>query len=640
MVEAVEVKQDGSVTKRNFDRSDFPKAAEFINAEYERRKSRRFHLELQWADIDRQLSITPDIKFKYDKNGWLKSDKIWMPESALPDQAQTSEVLKVDARRMMLPAGDWFNAHVELTDEYLARVDPSEADIANFVQGRETEFKSTISGDENNVLSFQNQENADKLHESFLEHYHRQYDFVGEIDKFNFGAFAYGTGLARMQPVRKPVFWDVSSGTLFNEIEFPKFVAKDIRNVYLDDSCHRASNEGIDLGPAVISRWKQLYADLLVAAKRGSNDPNRMDGGWMPGQLKGFTPDQNGQVEILEYEGDIVIPRKTVPSVVVRQWIWTVVKGQGDPRVIRLRKNPMPYSSYLYQPYHIMDLDSPYGTGPIMMGRPIQAMGDESLNRLMSWAALNVEPPISYDRDDAAFEAEGGPRVEPGALWRSLGRIQEHQIGDGSALMQLFSFEQSKYADVTGTQAPRLGAEVKSHTTAFANEASLARGQIRTVGYTDSALANPMTRFLYMEFAMAKKLLGGRTEHFYSRSFGIWMRVRKSQLADRVAFEVFGAGGPLEERTKRAERMNSVQMVIQLEILRKQAGLPGEDLNLSAIQQQVLREGGWVDVDVFFTPESPAIPGPNVGTPGGPVDTGQGAGPTIAALQAIEGGRT
>src|SRR5262245_31388542 len=174
--------------RRRFDTRDFDYIAEYVIEEYERRRRHRATLEKCWKEIDRQLAMEPEIAFKKMPNGTLDHKKLWMSEVELPLQAQALEVLTSDARRLMFPtAGPWFRAHAMTTDEYLRR----------------TEFQPLIAGDEMEVPSLINQDNADKLVEGFLNQIFEQKmgdnteDFYTRYDKINAEAFKYGMGVGR-----------------------------------------------------------------------------------------------------------------------------------------------------------------------------------------------------------------------------------------------------------------------------------------------------------------------------------------------------------------------------------------------------------------------------------------------------------
>ena len=593
------------VSKRKFDSRDFNTIAEYIADEHARRresKDRKSKVKI-WAEVDRQLRMEPDLSFKKNSKGEFDPSKKWMPEFELPLQSQTSEVLTADARRMMFPdSGPWFSAHAATTDKYLDRAD----------------FAALISGDESEVPSKINQENADKLVEGWLNHFHRQYDFKGHWDRINAEAFHYGIGVGRARNVRKSVYQNTAKGVIKADQTIPVLFPRSVKKTFLDDRPFNLMNEGQLIGPSVIFEETKSLDDLRLAASKGKTGAKDMDGGWMPRSLAGMKGNAKGNVTVLEYEGDLIVPRKTTRSLFIPGAIATVALGEHRPKVIRLRFREMSTPSYVVVPYHLEDMDSPYAESPLMKGMPIQKAASLMFNMLNAAAILNGQPPISYDRSDPLFTAQGGPEIYPKALWGTLGKIDIHQIGDPSMLAQVYFQLVSQYHDMTGVNAPRLGAQTVSHTTAYAKEAEISRGTVRTVDYVRSALDGPMGQFLSMEFELGKVSMGSRTDTVYLDSYKGFVDLKRKHIPDEAAFEVFGAGGPAENSTKQRAKFEALQFAMQVDQMKLQTQT-GQPMNYQAIQEQVMREGGWVDTDAFFADDEQAA--------------GTGDSPSVALLQ-------
>jgi hypothetical protein len=211
--------QEGTASKRKFDKSDWKYIAEYVNDERDTRKNDRKDRERAWKDIDRQIAMEPEVSFKYIiENGTRKVDpkKAWMAETELPLQAQALEVLTADARRLMFPdSGLWFRAHGETTDEYFNSVD----------------FQSIVKGDEIEVPSRITQDNADKLIEGFLSHLFSQTDFTSRIDRVNAESFKYGMGVARAKLETKNVYIHEARGVRKETQRIPVLVPCSIKNV-------------------------------------------------------------------------------------------------------------------------------------------------------------------------------------------------------------------------------------------------------------------------------------------------------------------------------------------------------------------------------------------------------------------------
>jgi hypothetical protein len=623
----VEIDRDGSVaTKRRFDARDFDTIAEFVIDEYKTRQKKRSTREKQWAEIDRQIDMEPDISHKLMPNGQIDNKKMWMSEMELPLQAQALEVLTADARRMMFPrAGPAFRAHVETTDKYLAK---AQTDVR-------------IVGDENDIPSKIAQDNADKLVEGFLNHLFRQYGFKGRCDRINAEAFRYGMGVGRARMETKNVYIHEARGVRKEKQRIPVLLPVSIKNLYLDEPMPSMHSATI-FGESHIARdWLKL-ANLQVAASRGSTDPNDEDGGWMPANVKKLEADKDGYVMLLEMEGDIIVPRKTVRSVVIPGAIVTVAVGAPDKAgavtrsVIRFRFRKYPFSSYLLFPYHYESASDAYPTSPLMKGRTVQIMAVQALNRLLDSAALKNAPPVGYDKSNMEFAREGGPVIHPYAQWGTMDPVEVYDKigGDPTALAGIFSTAINFYAELTGILPARLGAQTVSHTTAFAKDAELQRGAVRTVDYVDEVEDNPMERWLDMAYRMGRDSLDGRLSVFID-AYGGFVEFSREGLPENAIFEWFGAGGPAEAAQRQQAKLQSLALALQMDQVGASLGQQ-PDIDLAAAKREVLREGGWQDVDIII--RAAGASGGNQAAPGAPGVAGNGAGAATLALQNLVSG--
>lgn len=609
--------------RKKVTKADFRRIADFVVEEYTRRKRERAPLERQWADIDRQIRMEPDIAFKKDGRGNMDVHKRWMSEMELPLQAQTLEVLTADARRMLFPeVGGWFRAHSLLSDEFLEK----------------NENAPLISGDRSEQVSRFTQIDTDKLVEGVILQNMMQYDFDSTVDRINAEAFSYGVGVGRVRLAKKSIYVHTARGTEREDIMLPVLFPRSIKNTYLDDRAHKAMNEGYMIGPSVIYEEHRLYEDVVMSANKGGTNPNDENGGWMPSGLKDVVKRDDGYVTLIEYEGDLVVPRKTTSSLFVPGAIVTVALGGKDGdnstrSVIRLRFRKKPYSSYLEFPYHYEDMASPYATGPLMKGRPIQMAATQALNRIMDAAALKNAPPVSYDPADAWYAQNEGPIIEPYAKWATTEGVTVHDdIGDLEGMLRVYVAQLQHYSDVTGVNAPRLGAQTNSHTTAFAKEAEISRGVIRTVDYVRSVGKGPMTRWLYMNYDLLRDTLSDERD-MYIAPFRSFVRVSKDRLPERVEFDWFGSGGPADAKQKAADRLAAANQVVQLEMLKMQMGEQPNVEFISNLQKEVLREGGWIDVESILGGEKVSAGGNAASALAG--GAGQNPGAAIAALQAL-----
>ncbi len=624
---------DGSVKKhRRFDDRDWKYLAEFVVGEFEKRKNsdKRKERERQWKEIDRQIEMKPDTQFKKMPNGETDKTKAWMAEMELPLQAQALEVLTADARRLMFPdSGPWFRAHAEMTDEYLEKVN----------------FKGLVHGDQMQVPSEMNQDNCDKLAEGYLAHIFRQYDHKSRFDKINAESFKYGMGIGRARMETKSIYINEIRGVRREKQKLPVLVPVSIKSLYPDDPKPSMHTSQV-LGPAHIAHEFIRYENLALAASKGSDDPENEDGGWMADQLKRVIPDKDGYVQVLEMEGDIIVPRKTVRSVVIPGAIITVAMGGPEKgnntatrAVVRFRFRKQPWSSYLFFPYHYEGADDFYPTSPLMKGRPIQMAATDALNRLMDSAAIKNAPPVGYDRNNQTFANSGGPEIYPYAQWETSDPVTVYQQigGDPAALLQVFNQHVSLYAELTGVLPARLGAQTVSHTTAYSKQAELQRGATRTVDYVNQSGEGPILQWLDMAYRMGRNEIGSKEDvTFWIDAYGGFVNVEKEQLPEEVTWEWFGAGGPQESQAKTAQRLQSLNAALQMDVLALKTGRQ-PTLNIAGAIKETLREGGWSDIDAITfgqghaggPPATPALPPPG----GGP----QGGGSPLEAIQSLTG---
>lgn len=609
-----EIAKDGKVSpKKRFDDRDWSFIAEFVHEEFQRRKSARGDLEKAWKEIDRQIAMEPELAFKKLADGKIDTNKRWMAETELPLQAQALEVLTADARRLMFPtSGNWFRAHAKTTDDYYNRVN----------------FESIILGDQTEVPSHINQDNADKLVEGFLTHLHKQGDFPSRLDRINAETFKYGMGVARGRMETKSVYIHESKSVVKENKKIPVLVPCSIKNTYLDNPLPSIHSAQV-LGPAHIAEDFIKFENIQLAANRGSDDPNNEDGGWMPSNFKKVEPDKDGYVRLLEYEGDLVIPRKTVRSLVIPGAIVTVVVGGAEKggtastkAVIRFRFRKYPFSSYLLFPYHYESAGEAYPTSPLMKGRPVQMLATDAANRLLDSAMLKIAPPVGYDRSDAFFAQQGGPLIHPFAQWGSTDKITVHSEvgGDPTALANMLTQALNLYAELTGILPSRLGAQTVSHTTAYAKDAELQRGAVRTVDYVNQVGEGAMLRWLDMAYQMGRDSLKKNEKlAFYIDAYGGFVEVDKDHLPDAATFDWRGAGGPGDENQRMQVKINGLLAAIKVDAINMQTGKPPR-INISAAVDQILRESHWLDLDTITNHEGAT--GPNAGP-----------GAAVAALQ-------
>jgi hypothetical protein len=591
---------------------DWKRIGEFVMEELRGRAQRRSDLERRWKEVDRQIRMEP-IK-RLDKNKKPARGTEWMPLLECPLQAQALEILCADARRLIFPEDqDFFSAHAALEDSYLERL---EQDQLTF-------------GVEGSVPTKGDQEGIDALLEGALHHFHRLYDIRGRIDLLNAEAFKYGTFVARGRLATLDKFTTDFRGRAARRQRIPVLAPQSIRNTYLDDAEAAYLHEGLMVAPSFIYSWWHTVDDLMLAAKKGSTNPKNENGGWMPKEMEDIEPVSKDKksIQLAEMEGDILVPRSQGPSVFLPNSIATVVFGKGGPRVIRYREREFDYRSYLVGHYHREEINSPYGTSPLIKGEPIQKAATEALNRTMAAAILNTEPPISWNPTDPHLQASGGPVIAPGEVWPAHTKPVPIEIGSPDALLRVYLVLLQQYELLTGVNAPRAGAQTKSHQTAFAVDTEQDRGQVRTVDYVRSLMFGPLQSWLHMEHDMLLRTM--ERQPVYIQKFDGYLDIGKQHLPKVATFDVHGSAGPLEEREKQVRVQAGIATVLQIEQVKAEMAPESRKLDLEKLQILILQDAGLKNAEDLYAATSGTTPAADAGGPGLPA---------IARLLADNGG--
>ena len=593
--------------------NDLSMVARYIKSEFETRKQRRKDLEVVWKEVDRQIAMTP---FPRELQSGKKND--WLPDLELPLQFNTLEVNAADARRLKFPRGsEWYSVSANLTDEYQKRWTErreKHETVGKFPDGRPIPIKL-------------DQDTANIYVKAVLDHFHRLYDFRGMVDLFDAECIKYGTGAARIRQVSVHKFFPEYRGAKPGAAMAPAFIPASIKNTYLDDSPIAVMHEGILLAPGHIRCSYKQISDLKRAIAAGG--PER---GWRQEAIAKLKPlsgrDSNkGLVEILEYEGDLVVPRSDTSAVYLPNAIVTIALGRGVNEVIRFQENKFPFNSYVVGHYFREKIDSAYGVSPLMKGQPIQEAATESLNALMAAAALAARPPCFYDRNDAELKVRGGPDLFPGSLTptESPDAVEFMERADIGQLLNVYLGLLKQYEDLTSVNDPRRGGATKSHTTATAVDIEQSRGISRVDDFVQGVELGPMTSMLHMEYEIAKDSLK-TPQHIQADMGGIegWFRASAADLADQVAFRVHGSAGVLNERQQAENFAAATNMVLQLAGTAAQLGVP-LSVDFQAIAEEAYRKAGVNNAGRFITTakaisnESP--PGAAVPSNGGGIPT-------------------
>lgn len=540
---------------------DMQEIAGYVLGEFDRRaqSSRRKDLERIWKEVDRQVLMRPSRNIPRGPDG--KSTNMWMPNIELPLQFNTLEVLSADARRLTMPPGnEWYRAEAQLTDEY----------------GRRVEEEGIILGDELQKSVQVDQETANAIVHSTMDHFTGLYRFRDAWDLCNVEALKYGTLVGRAGLVSLDTFTNDYRGVMVSDRKIPAFIPMTIRNTYLDDTYQSVMHEGMMIEPSFIRTWWQGVGDLQKAAAKGGRER-----GWIASQMKDISPEtegvHRGQVQVVEYEGDIFIRRSQGEDIFLPNQIVWVLKCVGG-RTIRKMERTQPFRSYIVGHYMRDDLQSPYGVSPLMKGQPIQEAATEAVCSLLQAGALNSAPPIEWSKEDMHLLGQGGPTIAPFSkiMTEVAGSIRPIVIGDQVALLNVYLALLKQYEDLTGVNDPRRGSGGKSHTTATQADIEASRGVLRTEDYVNALEDGPLRTWLYMSFELAKEAVGNKRTTVFVDVNGMkgHIEVTKAILPDKSDFIVNGARGMLSKREDRDNWLAAQTQVVQLVAAGMQMGNP------------------------------------------------------------------
>jgi len=585
------------------DESDFDSVSKAIVQEWKDRKKRRDDLEKHWDEIDRQLRMQPELSHKSDIKGNLIKGREWMPETELPLQAQTLEILSADVRRLTFPANrDSFTARAAMTERYISRFDRAGSPFAGERPAKDEGPHAIL-----------NQDNGDRLAAAMITHWRSQYDYRAHIDTINAQALSKSFGVGRLRKVRRRILgYDARPNGSINQ-KIPVLVPRDVRKVYLDDNVSAVMHEGESLGPNIIQEATITYADLAASSEDGGTDPRQEDGGYVPSQIAKLAGSK--KIDLVEMEGDLVVDSGQstliIRDVIVTVAVGTISKSKTNLGLVRYRLGEQ-FSSYIVHHYHLEGPEFTYGASPLLKGMSIARLAAQAMNRIMESAQLKNSPPVGWDKSDVTLAQKGGPVIEPYAQWSTADldaiKVFVEVGGDPSVLFAVFTGLVNLYADMTGVTPPRLGAQTKSHTTAFAKDVELNQGAVRTVDFVRSTIEGPMTRSLQLEYRMGLSAMRGR-QTIYVPNWNEFVSITKSHLPEVVKFTAIGAGAPAEDQARTARKMEAANTAIQIDRMAQEAGNQSS-LKLPALVRNVLVEGGWVDTEEIVVAGAEELPAP------------------------------
>jgi len=619
------------------------KLATRIVQEARRRKANKSDAHRRWKEVDRQVNMNTITSSTQDGTAAVRAG--WMPEVELGLQAETLEITQADCRRLMFPdQRDFFSVYALMEDDIVNGL----VEDAGLVAGIDADTQQLLKTVGRNVTEVDG-DTYNEINAAALRHVNRMYRVRDVWDMLNASAIKYGEYHARVMPVKANVMHAVMGGhDRRNAPRIPALIPRSAWDCFPDDNQHAMMNEGVYIEPSMIEwTWRRL-PDLKRAAMRGGTQFGSANGGWLKRAVANIEPlvgsgAGRDLVQMVEEEGDLLIPMDQGKDIFIPNAIVTVLVGQGGPKVVRLRKREYEFRSYISGYYGRHSVDSLDSLSPLILGASTSRVAVEALNTMMAAAALDVRPPVSFDGSDPRFMATGGPVIEPGALWNTVGEVKTHDIGDISSMLQLYSALLGQYSNSTGVNAPRLGAQTKSHQTAFAVGSEGERGLVRTVDYVRQQQYGPMAEWLQKAQIINRREM--KNQPIFLDKYEAYVMVGGSSLAEVSTFDVHGASAPLKEREDEAKKLQAITLAINLEAqkitLAQATGVQPDTLNIDELQRTVLRDGGFNNVDEMIPDKRTADetgPTPSAGNSAGAEQAANDAGvPSGAEALAFDG---
>lgn len=584
-------------------KKDHSAIAEAIAAEYNRRKSRRTDLEAVWDDIDRQVALTP-VEMNRRPDGSVDPGTEWMPWFEESWQSTALEVIVSDLLDMLLPEGGKFFASQPDTNGELLQQILAEISADWYFDNKDTK----ATADDVRAI-------VDAVHLHFVG----LYDFRGTVRSLLVDAIKYGAFAAKVRIVQSDTFSGDYRGTYSKSVKFPALVYYPIRNVYLDDSAPTVWTSGENVGPAHI--WTSVLK--VAALKRLSGD------GWLPAKIAELTKslDEDEDVTLVEYAGDLIVPRSTVPSIFLPSCVATVACHSGSEpgtQLVRYQENPYPFRPWITGAYfptnlHVGGKPSPYGSSPLLNGRPLQRAGSNFFTRMAHVGLLNARPPVSYDPDTTAYAVSGGPDLYPGALIPDpTGLLKVHQIGDLGQLSQVWTQIRQAYMEVTGVLPGRISGMSKSHQTLGAVQTEQERSASRTVTFGRSLLTGLLHTYLAVAYELGKECLKGRGRMLYVPRFHDFVNISARMLPETCEYDVFGSGEPQAEALALSKKLNALTLVAKSNEVAVQQG--GRPMDWDRFRIQILEDADVDNPEQYFLP--PAQPPGATAPDGTPIQPG------------------
>ena len=492
------------VKNRRFLSSDYDFIADFIDRELETRsslKARKDH-ETLWTEVDRQVRMKPMVVTNADP------DDSWKSALELGDLSTASEVLSADVLRLIFPQErSWLGVHTNIDfDRLQARQEKqiSEKDRAKVQKKSDAELRS------------------------FMYQQHTDFGFRARVELSIKEALHHGSFVAEVKWQENQSY---QMGGVFKSAASPVWTPHSMWNCYPE-----TLELGVDL----------LYTGSMIIKSEKSYE-------WVLRQpyinlrkFKDMTTDKKSKVELKTYFGDLTIERKGEDVFLPNSKFIVANKTV-------LFAEPMNNLSIIYGGYDRVDVLEPYYMSPLVKQSPNHKLVTIIANKFLDGVGLKLEPPGTYDGNDATLVKMGGPKIIPGFMTPSKGGAQNvkfMEMGELTWAIEAVTYFQEQIKEGTSVSSSRAGAQRQAdRITATQIEEESAGGQLRTVDFVFK-VEKGIRAFLYIQHELNLKKLN--KYKFYNPEMGMkdFETISKEDLPKEVHFEVVGSKGVLTERRR------------------------------------------------------------------------------------------
>lgn len=499
---------------RRITKKDLEEVASFINEEKSRRKKSQYRADHEsiWSEVDRQIAMKAEPVVLNSND----PQEQWESNIELGSLADASEIIADDVMRIVFPSDrDWFRPHVNLSERL--DLNPETGD-------REVQVEK--------------QKIVDGTYKSLLAQQHLDFGLRARVKLSVKEALHHGSFVAVAKWATQSEFY---GGGRSKEISAPVWQPYSMWQCYPDDSPSVIGTNITYDGSMIIE--EEVPIQTILQSKVFMN---------LDKIKEQHSKDKKNHVKILTWYGDVFIKRSSERHI----WIPNHKVVVCADWVIYSEENETPHSPIIFAGYEKDDVRDPYYSSPLIKRSPTHKLATHCANKYVDAISLRTLPPIGYDANEAAFRAEGGPRIAPNETYalRSGGQMKTIEVADPTWALQGLQLFKGEVEEGTGVNAVRKGASASVEQTAFEIQKLDQKSEIRTIDFVGTLEAQALRPFLYMQHELNKRKLDTYSFHntqVMAPDFVIATRKDIETWAKEVHFEVVGSKGVLGEERRR-----------------------------------------------------------------------------------------